>query len=124
MKKADAQIFLYAKGWYKITDQIVDLKKILGHRSGLDPKHISNSDISLVLLDIVYECIQEKGDPKSNFLSFIRGLDPDNRWMIGAGKDDDYFSTLVKSCLSAIRLAAVDDLSLKDVDPTILPLKG
>ena len=41
MKNSDSQVILYAKGWFKKTDTIEDLRKIYAKRSGMEEKWIS-----------------------------------------------------------------------------------
>ncbi len=51
---ADSHIFLYAKGWYKRTNTMNDLRKIYARRNGCEEKHISNRDILNILCSLVF----------------------------------------------------------------------
>ena len=43
-------LILYAKGWYKRTDFLKDVRKILAHRCGTEKKYMSNQDIWALLV--------------------------------------------------------------------------
>jgi hypothetical protein len=52
----DRHLYLYAKEWYKKSDDILqDLKIIVGERSGLYPEHITENDILIVLSELVWK---------------------------------------------------------------------
>jgi len=56
MKPNDyTHFYLYAKGWYKRSENIVnDLKVIMEDFSVIDRKYVSESDIKIVLTEVVY----------------------------------------------------------------------
>jgi len=122
MENFDRHIFLYAKGHYKKTNAIEDMKKILGKRSGLSPEHISDEDINYVLLDLIYSYTKKK----DSFIRFIFTLHPHNAWEHGCPikASYDFEKVLISACLSVLRFQDIKDIpfGLGRPDPTILPL--
>jgi hypothetical protein len=72
MKKGNpySHFYLYAKYWYKKTDDTIDdLKTILSNYSGTDKKYLSLSDLNNVMLEIAeYEVLVEKSKSFKDFV--------------------------------------------------------
>ena len=49
---SDANYYLYAKGWYQVTDTFSDLKVLFGAQNALEKKHVYNQDIKDKLLSL------------------------------------------------------------------------
>jgi len=112
----DRHIFLYAKGHYEITDQINDLRKILGKRSGIEAIYINEDDIVFVLAKIVWRYINRE----DQFIDFLFDLSPNNTWKYGyvtdsysliSNKSYIYREALISKCLSVLRFQKVVDIS-------------
>lgn len=127
----DTHIYLYAKGFYEKSDLYQDLKTIIGYRSCIEPEHISQTDIVLVLIDIVQYHLQQ-GNFKGNFLDFINGISPHSSWKfsdsIKYNQETEYnfYDQLIKKCLSNLRLTSIDNIpgKLGKPNPGILPLNS
>jgi len=72
MKNADSQVILYAKGWFKRSDDIIkDLKKIYAKRNALEVEYIRNSDVYEMLTHLVFDlCIAPKANTVFNSYPF------------------------------------------------------
>lgn len=55
--------YLYAKGWYKITEIVSDLKRITSSYSGIPEKHVTEQDITTILYEIL-----QKEISKNNYI--------------------------------------------------------
>ena len=112
----DRHIFLYAKGHYEVTDQINDLRKILGERSGIEWEYITIDDILRVLLNLIWNYINNR----YQFVELLLDLSPHNTWKYGYV----YREALVSKCLSILRFQKVIDIPFKlgEVDEKILPM--
>lgn len=110
IKTGDHHIFLYAKGHYKETDVVSDLKKIMAHRCGLSVEHVQLKDIVLVLLGVAFDIMQHEGLNEQRFTQFVGGLGPSNWMMLGFSSDQDwdYLEAVCKQCLSVIRFTRID----------------
>lgn len=130
----DTHIYLYAKGFYEKSDLYQDLKTIIGYRSCIEPEYISQTDIVLVLIDIVQYHLQQ-GNFKGNFLDFINGISPHSSWKFSDSNNSkfdkpnesikyDFYDQLIKKCLSNLRLTNIDNIpgKLGKPNPEILPL--
>ena len=121
--RADRHIWLYAKGHYKITDTVEDLKKLMGERSNIDPEYITSGDIISVLLSVVYPLISSEEKTKD----FIIGLHPENYFKASNSGDYTFQDAFFKKCLSVIRYVTVRKdgewiIDLGEPDPELLPL--
>jgi hypothetical protein len=138
MKNADSHFYLYAKGWYKRTDVVEDLKVLQGKYCGIDPKYIDINDILHKLLSLVYPVLAKHPDNDSAFIHFISGLFPSSTWQVGYDHNSvAYYSedrsklppyqlemALIYKCLSVLKLTRVRDIpeGLDEPDESILPL--
>ena len=115
--KKHKHFYFYAKGWYKKTDIIEDLKIIQANWAGVLPENVSISDISNLLLGLVYKIINSE----RAFLAFMGRLYPENRKYSGS-ENDPFEIVVIKNCVPILRYEIPYDLSLKDLDESILPL--
>lgn len=117
----DRHFFLYAKGHYKLSDNLIeDLKKILAHRSCLEIQHITTEDIITVLADIAVDIILSFEKIKYDILSFIFDLNPKNAWMIGVEKENySYDEAVIRKSLTILRLSTTTDIGT--IEKSILP---
>jgi len=119
----DTHIYLYAKGWYEQSNNVIDdLKVILGHRSGLGKEAISRENIVMVLLDITYDRLQDTDNVKDQFITFVSDLNPSINWIHGGNRHDDFYTILINRCLSVLRACVVIGLNIGKPDPNILLL--
>jgi len=121
---SERHFYLYAKNHYKKTDTLEDLKKILGVWCGVDPEHITKTDIVRKLLSIAHPHLKSE----SKFLDFIKYLEPDYLWAFPmyikeAGSEYDFQRAVIHGCLSILALTRVDEIdgSLGEADSNILP---
>jgi len=128
MKNADSHIYLYAKGWYKETDVIEDMKRIVSIRNGIEPEYCSSKDIAHLLLSIAQSYIRIEHD----FSNFVMDLSPNSFWAMLFYPEEkdryDFNKSVIRKCLSVLRTVQVMDvdkvlLELDKPDPEILPLK-
>jgi hypothetical protein len=111
--------YLYAKGHYEKNDLWDDLKAIQAAWCGIEAEYIDESDISNVLLPLVFKHIKEGGNPEFMFIDFINRLDEHN----ACGAPDRPFpERLIQDCLSVLRYVTAEGLNLGEADPNILPL--
>ena len=85
INKYGKQYFLYAKGWYKKSDNIWDdLKKLYASNHKLSIDCIENESILNKLTQCAFECIIEESHSRSNtidrFQNFVYDLLPENNW--------------------------------------------
>ena len=132
MKNSDTHIYLYAKGHYKETDTIEDLKKIIAERCAFNAEDVSVRDIQSILTSIAIKNILKSHNPEHFLEDFIISIDPKNMWRLVTNQkieDYDFNLAVIEKCLSVIRHARVKDddgnriLELDEPDRNILPLK-
>lgn len=116
----DRHIILYAKGHYKQSNAMADLKKLYSIRNAIDTKYLSDSLIIEMLLELTFPYIHHA----QNFVAFIIKLEPEYFY----GTDDlkyTFEELVVNRCLSVLRLTHVKNFpfELSEADPNILPLK-
>ena len=127
MKNADSQIILYAKSWFKRTEVVQDLSKLISVRNGVDIKWYNKKNISGILLSIVEEYI-----PVNRLKDIIIDLDPTNSLGILKRQDRlyDFHVALIEACLSQLSILQtkeivddkfVDLIELDEPDYSILP---
>jgi len=114
MKNNNSHFILYAKGWYKITDTMSDLKVIMGEYCGIEPEYITDWDVTERLLKLIHELGLMK--TKEHFIDFIY------RHQIRG-------ESIVDICLSVIRCIQVKNadtelIEIDEPDETVLPLKN
>ena len=118
--------YLYAKGWYKKTDILQDLKVICGTYSGLDPNDIKLGDIFVVLSEEVYKYI----NTLNAFMHFVDDLASISAWIYrDIPRDIEYYwIRVLRRYMNILSITRVHDdedvliLNLGDPDPKILPL--
>jgi len=123
-------IILYAKGHYKRTDPMADLKQILSHRNGVSVEYLRNADVVRTLLSVLQDHLKTFGS--YTFPNFILRLAPDAVWQSGYPKDTvyDYATAIVYTTISFLCQLSVRDmetmrytLRIGSPDPAVLPLK-
>lgn len=122
--------FLYAKGWYRQTDLIDDLKTIISDRCMVEKQYVTNESIYSVLS----KAIQPYFDHPSKFERFSRML-----WDIGRGNifatemisiDIAFIKTAMSIMFDAVPQSHADNTysmvisgSLGTPDEKVLPLR-
>lgn len=124
MKNSDSNVYLYAKGWYKKTDVISDLKVIYGLRNGIDAEYISKNNILDCLLTLVHQHIRKDEYALREFISDISPNSFKRRFFKGSEEPYDFDVAVIEKCLSILSLVKVCDIpeGLDDVDPSVLPI--
>jgi hypothetical protein len=121
----NTHIYLYAKGHYQKTDNVIDdLKLIISNRNKIPIEHISKIYVINILLKITYFHISNKFNSISLFSDFVISLAPENHWKISSKKLEIHEAIIYK-CLSILRSVKVVDMpdTLGNPDPDILPLR-
>lgn len=123
MKNCESNVYLYAKGWYKTTDVISDLKVIYGLRNGIDPEYISIVNILDCLLHLTAKHITKSEYFLREFIADISPYAFKRRFY----KDEvyEFNKAVIEKCLSILSLTLLSDIpeGLDDPDPSVLPLK-
>ena len=79
MKNPYSHIILYAKGWYKITNTIEDLKVLVSNLYGWDVEHCSLDNITRTMINIIYKCcIENNKESEYNFKDLLQDIHPNN----------------------------------------------
>jgi len=115
--------YLYAKGHYMKSDDIIDdLKYILSERSAIPVERCLATDIVDILLSLVYKHITESGNPEMYFKDFIIKL---KRPFLHKNviTYEELRLLIIKNSLSILEMTNVKDLNLGEVDENILPLR-
>ena len=115
--------YLYAKGHYMKSDDIIDdLKYILSERSAIPVERCLATDIVDILLSLVYKHITESGNPEMYFKDFILKL---KRPFLCKNviTYEEMKLSIIKSSLIILEMTNVKDLNLGEVDGNILPLE-
>lgn len=123
--------YLYAKGWYKQSDLLTDLKKIQSIYCGLAPEHITTGDVLGILTGMAYPKLKESEHAFNDFISLIL---PSNTWrtgvvlvenVVGSIPDEDIALCIIGACLNIMMKEDVKDIpfELGKPDPDVLPLK-
>lgn len=110
-KHPDSHLFLYAKHWYKRTDEAEDLKKIYGRRNGIEPEHISDEDIFSWVLRVTFPYIRD-GHHLNEILKRAFILHEESHRIIFYPKIDDKIS--FRSILKRL-LANLGDVKIKEI---------
>jgi hypothetical protein len=127
MANSYSHLYLYAKGWYKKTDPIVDTKKIISYRCGIGEQYITSRDVIEQLIDLVFEYIINSGNPPYFFRKFIMNTmfySDTIKAKYGPHENLSVDTIMINECLSVISLEEVKNIKdgLCDPDPNILPL--
>ncbi len=123
MKNADSHIIHYAKGWYKKTDTVEDLKILYGKRNGVDPKFLGKGKIATLLLELCYK--RHDSWNSYTFSDFVMSLSPDDRWKnYGYGTTDDYdfYLSVIHRCLSEMSILQIYAFKADGRKIAIVPL--
>jgi hypothetical protein len=118
----DRHIYLYAKNWYKRTDLIEDLKKLLSVRSGIPQEYISTENIVHVLSNITSNYIGTP-DKAERFIDDLHHRYTFNKYFIN--EESSFEETLITTMLSILAFLEVKDIpfELGEPDYNILPKK-
>lgn len=113
-------IFLYAKNWYKKTDTIEDMKKLVSEYTGVPLEHVLVEDIILVLSHIL-----DNYPRYSKPSTFIRRLLEHERFSKWGKEDKTMRDHIISVSLSIIAFTDVGEIpfELGDPDPDVLPLR-
>lgn len=111
----DYQFLLYAKGWYKKTNTIEDLKSIISLISCMDKKYVSIKDVIKLLVNTISDLGQFNDHTVSDLLcdALFPFLNPRNL---------NPHELIIEGLLSIIRHTMSNDLTLPNPDPKYLPL--
>lgn len=113
-----SHFFLYAKGWYKITDTFEDLRKILENYCGTPKEYIDKQDVISMLSSIAYIYITSE-----NLQSIFHDIS--NPHCYRFRKDtpiDERIALRLLLVLTFVKLEDIED-GLYAPDYTILPKK-
>lgn len=122
----DSQVALYAKGWYKETNILEDLKIILGKICLLETKYISDTDLLQQTALTLHKCLAIKTFDK-DLDNLYKDIWRD--WGRGANmfgyKTSLTVKDIVESHLSVLRLRNVEECPpMSAPDPKYLPLES
>ena len=120
--KSKRHFYLYAKGHYKKTNILEDLKTIQGEWAMVDTKFISIDDVMGHLLIMTYTHIKDEYD----FASFIEGATPENVKFVGGDNSECFQMAIIRKCLSIMKLSSIDKIpyDIGKACVSILPLCG
>lgn len=127
-RKYDLDVYLYAKGWYKKTDILSDLKRIYSLRNGIDPEYIQIPDIICCMTGLVFKHLSSNAiSGKHNFYEFVMELGPDCAWKTKRYYGEyDYYKQVISKYLSILSLTSIEDVpELEGFKPSeeVLPFK-
>lgn len=123
MKNANSHIVLYAKGHYKRSNMMDDLKILVANRSGLEPDQIFDTTVFDVIYNIAYPFLTQ---------SFLRSVildsfgDNNSKFYI-EGNDQTSLAQIIERLLVIISMIGVLDddgntiYELDEPDYSILP---
>jgi len=107
MENPYTHFYLYARGWYKKSENVVDdLKVLAGHYSGIMPKYITMTDIMFHLTHLAFIEVNRSGNPEYFF----------HRLVLQAGSENS-----IQACLNLLRYVEVTELNIGKPDYSILP---
>ncbi len=127
IKATDKHYFLYAKGWYQKSNNIIDdLKKIQSNYTNIDEKHIEVMDILDRLYNIICDIIDQLNMSYRDFFwtLMVKDLFDTNFFPFERSfkVEYDYPTEFIKICLKHLRYIKVINLNVTDVDENILPI--
>jgi len=127
------QVALYAKNWYKRTDVIEDLKKVL---EADDYTPDNKFDIANILIANVGKLFSDKSITDA-MMELVNGVSPQNCWKSGYYTKDfylkksdevlpeyDYYTAVIYFFLSKLAHSTIDKLDgLPKANKKVLPLR-
>jgi hypothetical protein len=131
MKNSDSHILLYAKGWYKKTDIIEDMKILVAQRYFWNKEDCTIDNIVSCCINLIYRyCILNQPEHIAcyNFHNIFEDLKPDNIWKCGyASRSYTYNEAIIRKTLSMLSIVSVQKdgiklIELDEPDEKILPL--
>jgi len=114
--RADRQVWLFAKGWYKYGgDPFPALQIIISEYCGCN---IDKYDVLRFLLQRVDEI--EKLDPNFRVSKFMELVNPKAiKWTVMPDRDWEFNYALLLACLNTLRFARLTKEHLGEIDPNI-----
>lgn len=122
-------LILYAKGWYKETNVLDDVRAIVAQRCALDLEHVSARD--------AWECVvrafylhSRPGDVSRILLDLFKPWPGEKNFTRSFWSDTCDVSGAIRRALSTLAQLRVTDsigetiLELGEPDPAVLPLKN
>lgn len=103
MQNYDSHFLLYAKGWYKRTNVILDLQKLVEQRSMVDRATVG--DVMATLIHIVEKYCIDNPDFRFSFTEFVEDIMPWNNWKVGGPiepTDNTPEEAVINKCLSML----------------------
>lgn len=115
-----SHFYLYAKTWYKETNLIEDLKKVLSNYTETDVEHLDIGHVSYMVGHIAYQHMTE-----ANFFKLISGLNPNRNSFYQENEDYDFSLCFIKECLMILRFIDREEIKgdLASPNENILPLR-
>ena len=113
--------YLYAKGWYKKSDDIIDdLKKIYSKIYGIEEKYVEVGHIISLLAKLAYKHIKKE----YQFFDFIDYLNPNSFANKLYKTEYEFNKNLINACLKIIAFTQIGEWEgyLEEADENILPL--
>lgn len=120
MKNPDSHIYLYAKHWYKESDdRWEDLQKIFNHRNGEYKR--TREDMLQMMLPLVWNAIQISGNPPHFFNELIYNILAHNPWQ--RKPTDSVKDRTLRAFLNVLRFTKCrkNGIELDPPDSTVLP---
>lgn len=119
-------LLLYAKNWYERGNVLDDLKKIMGHRCNIDPKHMGNWDVWEMCVEAFMAYCKSDFDTKSLLRDLFKPR-PEEGGSFSFWSDESSVERAVRCILCHLGNVVVRDnekdiLCLGEPDPKILPL--
>jgi hypothetical protein len=111
MYDREEHIYLYAKYWYKATDdRVKDLQTIIKNCEGLELNKMET-------IKIVYNMALDHIVNKENKITeFIDDISPENSWKVGYKHKDnhyDFWIAILYKSLSVLRLQSKSDIDIE-----------
>jgi hypothetical protein len=114
----EEHIYLYAKYWYKSTeDKVKDLQTIIKNCEGME---LSRMEVIGIVYNMALNHIINKEHMITNFISDIA---PENSWKVGYDCESiedfkyDFWTAVLYKSLSILRLQSISDIDVKLGDP-------
>jgi hypothetical protein len=104
----ERHLYLYAKYWYKRTDNIVaDLKPYIARIIGLDTEQIKEDSIIYWL----FKLVSQHYDWNLEMTELLSDLDPNNVWRVGYPNEKkyDYQTAIIYKLVSMLNMVQVID---------------
>ncbi len=122
-----SHFYLYSKGHYVQTNLIEDLKRITGHRCGLNPEQVTVANIILLLLREVDRLAEGHTKVLEPFVTYIREELVVWPTLMNGQRQPSVDEVIIKACLNELSMTVVRDdhnivFELDPPNPDVLPL--